>query len=59
MVRTIKEGDGQMKYEELMDDDSQYYELGPIAILAKAILLDKVSIKQGKIIVKPFDYDEV
>jgi hypothetical protein len=58
MVRTIKEGDGQMNIDHL-EEVSQYNELGWVSILAKAILLDKVSIKDGKITVRAFTEDEI
>jgi hypothetical protein len=57
MVRTTKEGDGQMNIDEL--ENTQNWGSGWIDVLSKAILLDKVSIKDGKIIVKAFTEDEV
>lgn len=47
-----------MNIDEL-DDATSFNELGWVDILAKAILLDKVSIKDGKITVKAFKENEV
>jgi hypothetical protein len=40
-------------------ENTQNWGSGWIDVLSKAILLDKVSIKDGKIIVKAFTEDEV
>jgi hypothetical protein len=53
-----KEGDGQMNIDDL-EEVSQYNELGWVSILAKAILLNKVSIKNGNIMVEEFTEDEI
>jgi hypothetical protein len=47
-----------MKLHQL-EEATYYNEYGWVAILAKAVLLDKVSIKDGKIIVKAFTEDEL
>jgi hypothetical protein len=57
-LRSIEEGDGQMKIEKL-EEASHYNEIGWLHVLAKAVLLDKVSIKDGKITVKAFTEDEI
>lgn len=46
-----------MKIHQL-EEASYYNEISWVAVLAKAILLDKVSIKDGKITVKAFTEDE-
>lgn len=42
-----------------LEEVSQYNELGWVSILAKAILLNKVSIKNGNIMVEEFTEDEI
>ena len=42
-----------------LEDATSFNEHGWVYILAKAVLLDKVSIKDGKIIVKAFKENEI
>jgi hypothetical protein len=42
-----------------LDEAIRWAEVGPVDILAKAILLNKVTIKDGRIRVEAFKEDEI
>lgn len=58
MGSTTTEGTGKMNIEQL-DDEARWTENTWVDVLAKAILLNKVSIKDGRIMVKPFTENEL
>lgn len=58
MGSTTTEGTGKMNIDQL-DDATRWTENTWVDVLAKAILLNKVSIKDGRIMVKPFTENEL
>jgi hypothetical protein len=58
MGSTTTEGTGKMNIEQL-DDATRWTGSTWVDVLAKAILLNKVSIKDGRIMVKPFTENEL
>ena len=57
MGSTTTEGTGKMNIDQL-SDATRWSEASWVDVLAKAVLLNKVSIKDGRITVKPFTEDE-
>lgn len=57
MGSTTTEGTGKMNIDQL-GDATRWSEASWVDVLAKAVLLNKVSIKDGRIMVKPFTEDE-
>ena len=57
MGSTTTKGAGKMNIDQL-DDATRWSGASWIDVLAKAVLLNKVSIKDGRIMVKPFTEDE-